>query len=274
VTAPLAVFLVQAAALWIWHAPGLYELALHSDAVHALEHVCFIAAGSLFWWSMVQGRYGRMGYGLGVLYVFLTAVHSGALGALMTVAPAPWYATYIAQSASWGVDALDDQQLAGLLMWVPAGVVFILFGLALFAAWMGEAERRVRFGATDTASRLLLALMALALATAACSGNKVEQEAAAMTGGDVARGRTAIGKYGCAGCHTIPGVEGAVATVGPPLTQIARRQYLGGHVINTPDNMMKWLQHPQQIDPKNAMPDMGVTDQDARDIAAFLYTLR
>ena len=64
------------------------------------------------------------------------------------------------------------------------------------------------------------------------------------------------------------------ATVGPPLTQIARRQYLGGHIINTPDNMMKWLQHPQQIDPKNAMPEMGVTDQDARDIAAYLYTLR
>ena len=269
----LAAFLIQALVLWIWHAPSLYELALASDTVHAVQHLSFVVAASLFWWAMVHGRYGRMGYGLGVLYVFLTAVHSGALGALLTVAPTPWYSTYVAHGAPWGVDALADQQLAGLLMWIPAGVIFVLLGLALFAAWMGEAERRVRLGATDAASRLLPVLLLLAIATTAC-GDKVAKEAEAMTGGSVSRGRTAIDKYGCAACHTIPGIDKAVATVGPPLTQIARRQYLGGHLVNTPDNMMKWLQHPQQIDPKNAMPEMGVTDQDARDITAFFYTLR
>ena len=153
VTAPLPSFLLQALALWVWHLPRLYEAALASDGVHALQHLSFVLAASVFWWAMVHGRYGRQGYGIAVLYVFLTAIHSGALGALLTVAPSPWYGAYARQGAVWQVDALADQQLAGLLMWIPAGVVFIVLGLALFAAWMGEAERRVRFGATDAAAR-------------------------------------------------------------------------------------------------------------------------
>lgn len=274
VTSPVCVFLLQAAALWLWHVPSWYEGALHSDGIHALEHLSLVLAGSLFWWAMVRGRYGRLGYGLAVVYVFLTSVHSGVLGALLTVAPQPWYASYVQQGAAWGIDPLDDQQIAGLLMWIPGGVIFIVLGLGLLAAWLGESGRRVSLGATDAASRLLFLVLAAALATSACGGNRVEQEAAAMTGGDVGRGRTAIGKYGCAACHTIPGIQNAVATVGPPLTQIAVRHFLGGHLVNTPDNMMKWIKHPQQIDPKNAMPEMGVTDQDARDITAYLYTLR
>jgi cytochrome c oxidase assembly factor CtaG/cytochrome c2 len=272
-TAPLAVFLIQAVALWMWHIPSWYEAALHHDAVHALEHLCFVLAGSLFWWAMVHGRYGRAGYGLAVLYVFLTAIHSSALGALLTVAPSVWYPEYARQAAAWHLDALGDQQLAGLLMWIPAGVIFIVFGLALIAAWLGEAERRVRFGLTDTASRgFPIVLLAVAL-LASCSDAAV-REAETLTGGSVERGRSAIGKYGCAACHTIPGIEGASATVGPPLNNIAVRGFLGGHLPNTPDNMMKWIQHPQAVDPKNAMPELGITDQDARDIAAYLYTLR
>jgi len=273
-TAPLAVFLIQAAALWIWHIPSWYGAALHNDAIHALEHLCFVLAGSLFWWAMVHGRYGRAGYGLAVLYVFLTAIHSSALGALLSVAPSVWYPEYSRQAAAWHVDALGDQQLAGLLMWVPAGVIFIVFGLALTAGWLGEAERRVRFGITDTASRgFPIVLLALALFASSCGGAAV-REAETLTGGSVERGRSAIGKYGCAACHTIPGIEGATATVGPPLNNIAVRGFLGGHLPNSPDNMMKWIQHPQAVDPRNVMPDLGVTDQDARDISAYLYTLR
>ena len=273
VTAPLSVFLVQATALWLWHIPSWYEAALHNAAIHALEHVCLLVAGSLFWWAMVRGRYGRMGYGLAVVYVFLTAVHSGTLGALLTIAPEPWYASYVRQGHAWGIDPLDDQQLAGILMWIPAGVVFIVFGLALIAAWLGESGRRVKFGSVHSATRTLLIVLAAAILASACN-QRAQREAETLTGGSVSRGRTAIGKYGCGACHTIPGITQATATVGPPLTQIAVRQYLGGHLVNTPDNMMKWLQHPQQIDPKNAMPEMGITDQDARDIAAYLYTLR
>lgn len=274
ITAPLCVFLLQSAALWLWHIPSWYEGALHNDGIHALEHLSLVLTGSLFWWAMVRGRYGRLGYGLAVVYVFLTSVHSGVLGGLLTIAPQPWYASYVRQGAAWGIDPLDDQQIAGLLMWVPAGAIFIVLGLGLLAAWLGESGRRVRLGTVDGASRLLLFMLAVMLATSACGPSKVEKEAAAMTGGDIRRGVTAIGKYGCPSCHTIPGIENAHATVGPPLTQIARRQYLGGHLVNTPDNMLRWLQHPQQVDPRNAMPEMGITERDARDISAYLYTLR
>ena len=145
-TGPLAVFLMHAAALWIWHVPVLYEAALRSELVHAIQHVSFVGTAGLFWWGMVHGRYGRIGYGIAVLYVFLTALHSSVLGALMALAPAAWYSSHSAAASRWGIDALVDQQLAGLLMWVPSGVVFIVFGLALLAAWLGESERRARLG--------------------------------------------------------------------------------------------------------------------------------
>jgi putative membrane protein len=145
-TGPLAVFLIQAVAIWGWHLPVLYEAALRNEGVHALEHLSFVIAASLFWWGMVHGRYGRRGYGLAVVYVFLTAVYSSALGALLTVSPTPWYSEYVRQGSVWGVNAVTDQQLAGLLMWIPAGVVFVVLGLGLFAAWLGEADRRVELG--------------------------------------------------------------------------------------------------------------------------------
>jgi putative membrane protein len=155
-TGPMAVFLENALALWIWHLPRLYQAALRSTAIHAIEHLCLIAAGCAFWWGMVHGRYGRIGYGLAVLYVFLTGVHSSALGALLAVSPRVWYSEYARQAGIWHVDALADQQLAGLIMWIPASVVFIVLGLALFAAWIGESERRVRLGETDTFARGML----------------------------------------------------------------------------------------------------------------------
>jgi putative membrane protein len=156
-TTPLVVFLLHGVALWLWHIPALFEWALHSEAVHAVQHLSFVVTAALFWWGMVHGRYGRAGYGVGVLYVFLTALHSTLLGALLTVAPSIWYPSYEATAAHRRIDALADQQLAGLLMWVPSGVIFIVIGLALVAAWLGESERRVQLGSTapvrDTGAR-------------------------------------------------------------------------------------------------------------------------
>jgi mono/diheme cytochrome c family protein len=91
---------------------------------------------------------------------------------------------------------------------------------------------------------------------------------------DRARGKTALQQYGCVACHEIPGIAGATARVGPPLGGIATRALLGGVLPNTPDNMVRWLRHPQAVDPPTAMPDLGVTHRDARDIAAYLATLR
>ncbi len=88
------------------------------------------------------------------------------------------------------------------------------------------------------------------------------------------RGVDAIARYGCGSCHAIPGIERAVGRVGPPLTFFARRVFIAGQVPNTPDYLVRWIVMPQSIEPGTAMPNLGVTDGDARDIAAYLYTLR
>jgi cytochrome c2 len=102
----------------------------------------------------------------------------------------------------------------------------------------------------------------------------VEKKAAEMTGGEPSRGKDIIRRYGCSTCHTIPGVEGAHGQVGPSLEGIANRAYLAGKLPNTPENMMKWIREPQEVQPGTAMPELGVTEQDGKDIAAYLYTLQ
>ncbi|HVL36324.1 MAG TPA: c-type cytochrome [Burkholderiales bacterium] len=91
--------------------------------------------------------------------------------------------------------------------------------------------------------------------------------------GDAERGKRLLHEYGCAACHTIPGVRGAAGNTGPPLTGIARRVYLGGVLPNTPQNMAHWISGPQRFDPLTRMPDLGVAEADARDMVAHLYTL-
>jgi putative membrane protein len=104
----------------------------------------FFVTAAGFWWGLVYGRYGRVGYGAAVFYVFTTLVHTGILGAAFTLAGSPLYPAYIATTHAHGRDPLEDQQLAGLIMWVPSGFVLTVLGIALFAAWLGEAERRQR----------------------------------------------------------------------------------------------------------------------------------
>jgi putative membrane protein len=141
-TGGLTVFLLHAAALWIWHLPVLFDAVLRSETVHAAQHVSFLFTATLFFWALVHGRYGRLGYGAAVLFLFLTAVHSAALGALLTFAPRVLYSVYQTRTAGAGLDPLAHQQLAGVLMWVPFGLVFLILALALLAAWLGESERR------------------------------------------------------------------------------------------------------------------------------------
>jgi putative membrane protein len=144
-TGPVTVWVLHAVALWVWHLPVLYEAALRSDAVHVGQHLSFFVTAALFWWAIVHGRYGRVGYGVAVLFVFSTALHSGALGALFTFASRVMYPLYAGRSAAFGVDPLHDQQLAGLIMWIPFSLTFLIVGLALFAAWLGESDRRLGF---------------------------------------------------------------------------------------------------------------------------------
>lgn len=145
-TGPITVLVLHGAVLWMWHIPVLFEAALHDETVHAVQHLGFFGTAALFWWALIHGRYGRAGYGAGVLYVFATAMHSQILGALLTFGTNVWYPTHAART---GANALDDQQLAGILMWVPFGILFVVIALALFAAWLGEIERRAAFTTAD-----------------------------------------------------------------------------------------------------------------------------
>jgi cytochrome c oxidase assembly factor CtaG len=144
VTSPSCVFVLYGLALWIWHVPALYDAALAHEWVHGLQHLCFFGTATLFWWGIAHGRYGRLGYGAAVVYVFATAVHGGVLGALLTFSPSVWYAPYIPHHPA-GLTPLEDQQLAGLLMWVPASLAFVASALFLFAEWLRQSDRLSRF---------------------------------------------------------------------------------------------------------------------------------
>lgn len=134
-------------------------------------------------------------------------------------------------------------------------------------------ERGLKGTKAKRLAALCLLSMLLLLSLSACNGD-AERAAAEMTGGTPANGREAIRRYGCSACHTIPGISGANGMVGPPLGQVASRVYLAGRLQNTPDNMVRWIQNPRGVDDKTAMPNLGVTDADARDIASYLYTLK
>jgi cytochrome c len=122
--------------------------------------------------------------------------------------------------------------------------------------------------------RLLLFLAAVSLVAVSACGKRDEERAAALTGGDPSHGRELIRQYGCYTCHTIPGVPGADAHVGPSLDQLAKRTYIAGVLENSPENLAAWIRNPPGVDPKTAMPNLGVTEADARDIESYLYTLK
>lgn len=129
---PSLAWSLQALTIWAWHMPGLFQAGLADEAVHTAQHFGFLLTALLFWWSLL-GRHSRLRNGGALLYVLGTAIHTGVLGALLTFSPRAWYPAYGNRAADWGLTLLEDQQLGGLIMWVPAGFVFVLAGLA-FAA--------------------------------------------------------------------------------------------------------------------------------------------
>jgi len=138
---PVVAWIIHAVVLWVWHAPALFEATLEHESVHALQHASFLFSALLFWWAVIHGHKRALGFGLAVLYMFTTALHSGLLGALLTFANAVWYPAYAGRTAAWGLTPLEDQQIGGLIMWIPAGLVYIAAGLALFAGWLREIGR-------------------------------------------------------------------------------------------------------------------------------------
>jgi cytochrome c oxidase assembly factor CtaG len=147
---PWSATLLQAVALWLWHVPVLFELALEHESWHYAQHVSFLASALLFWWSITGGPTGRRRYAVGAFCLFVTSLVGGALGALMALSASPWYASYARLGlAPFGLTPAEDQQLAGLLMWIPGGLIHA--GAAL---WMlGLYLRRGASAGSDEAPR-------------------------------------------------------------------------------------------------------------------------
>lgn len=123
----------------------------------------------------------------------------------------------------------------------------------------------------------LMLCVLLSTAAAGCRGNNPTYAVAYsphVIGGNASQGRAAIERYGCGSCHTIPGVRDAHGLVGPPLLWWSRRTFIGGELPNTPENLVRWIRSPQAVEAHTAMPALGLSDQEARDVAAYLYTLR
>lgn len=141
VTEPVTATVLQAAVMWVWHAPALFDRALSSQGWHIAQHASFIIASLLFWVAMLSPRRG--GYLLSAVCLFLTSLVGGALGALMALSESPWYPAYAAMGLSGiGLDPTADQQLAGLLMWIPGGLVHAAAAVFLLHRWLSRNEER------------------------------------------------------------------------------------------------------------------------------------
>lgn len=141
---PFSAWVLHAVALWIWHVPRFFEATLESQFVHDLQHVSFFGTALLFWWALIHGRAGWRGAGAAILYLFTTMLHSGLLAALLTLANVPFYPRYAETAPAWSLSGLEDQQLGGVIMWVPAGLIYLCAALALLAGWLRQAERSMR----------------------------------------------------------------------------------------------------------------------------------
>ena len=266
---PLSVFMLFCGAFIFWHLPRIYEWGLRSDYAHAAEHLSFLLSSLAFWTIIIEpsGR-RRLDYGSTLLFLVVTVIVSDLPGALMVLAPRPLYPLHAEGAAAWGMTPMQDQQVAGLIMWIPAGAIYIAAAIWLFVKLLDQAELRATRLRRYTA--IVVASMLLPLILGGC-GDQAKSSEANL--GNVQHGAELITGLGCGTCHIVPGIDGAVGLVGPPLDHVGARTYIAGVLRNTPDNMVTWLRHPQAVVPNNAMPDMGLGESDARDITAYLNTL-
>jgi putative membrane protein len=134
------IWVLHAGVIWLWHIPGPYEAAVDNELVHALEHASFLGTALLFWWTVARYSRQESTYGVAIFSLFTMALQGGLLGALITFSSAAWYDVH--EAAAWGLTALEDQQLAGVTMWVPAGVVYLGAVLWTLGSWLLKAERQ------------------------------------------------------------------------------------------------------------------------------------
>ena len=139
-TQPLTATILHGVAIWAWHVPLLFEAAVTNITLHRLQHLSFFLTAVLFWWALLR----RAKPGVAAADLFVTMTHTGILGALMTFAPRVLYKVQTAHAAQWGMTPLEDQQLAGLVMWVPAGTIYAGAAIAFAAEWVRGSSRRRR----------------------------------------------------------------------------------------------------------------------------------
>jgi len=141
ITSPMSAWLLHGAALWLWHAPPLFNAALGDGALHHWQHATFFVTALLFWHALL--RHGaRSARGAAIFYLFTTTVHTGVLGALITFARAPLYAPFdYGLLPAGALTPLEDQQLGGLIMWVPGALVYVGVALTLLARWLRDASQ-------------------------------------------------------------------------------------------------------------------------------------
>ncbi|HET9669044.1 MAG TPA: cytochrome c oxidase assembly protein [Casimicrobiaceae bacterium] len=150
-TTPVSATAVHALALWVWHLPVLFAAALASESVHVLQHACFFGSALAFWWAMFGGASRKAGV-VSLACLFATMLHTSALGALLTFAPSAWYVATDAPRL-FALTSLEDQQLGGLIMWVPGGLAYVVVGLAIVATWLATPRRASHDAARHALSR-------------------------------------------------------------------------------------------------------------------------
>jgi putative membrane protein len=148
-TDPVAAWGLHAIALWAWHVPSFFSAALAHEGIHILQHTSFLVTALFFWWAALgHDRRSAQGTGTAIALLFTTMLHTAALGALLSLAPTPWYPPYIPTTTALGIDPVEDQQLGGLVMWVPSGLAYVVAALVLLGRLLtrqGAQERpRVR----------------------------------------------------------------------------------------------------------------------------------
>ncbi len=141
---PLVLWGLFAFTLWIWHLPSLYERALHNELFHDFQHFTFLIAACLFWRVLLDPvsrlRLSRAG---AVVYLFLTSLHATVLGVFMALSQGVWYSTYEGRTLSWNISALEDQQLAGLIMWMPACMTYAIVAAVVLAYWLQSGSKEL-----------------------------------------------------------------------------------------------------------------------------------
>lgn len=135
-TRPVTATTLHGVAIWSWHLPVLFDAAVESDVLHRLQHLSFFLTALVFWWALLR----RCSPGVAVAHLFVTMLHTSVLGALMALAPRVLYTVQTQHAVDWGLSPLEDQQLAGIIMWVPAGTVYAGAALAFAARWIARSR--------------------------------------------------------------------------------------------------------------------------------------